>query len=642
MLVTFRHSEEFSISIYLPLFSIAIAFFLFYFSSLFKKTVNKIIAIVTFSLITLIFLVQTVYHTIFDIYLSVYLAVNETEALQYTSIIINGIKKSWLPLLLIIIPLVLLIFYGRKKWFNKDANGKHALIICLCAIVLYVACIATLPLTGRSISSPYNAYYKSVNIDNSVSALGLLTALQVDLQRNIFGFEEKIAYDDKIEPNNSDDAASPPDNASASAISIAPENVQTVYAENMQDIDFEALKAKTNNKKLKELHDYFSKVEPTLQNEKTGLCKDFNLIMIIAESFSPYAIVEDKTPTLYKMQHEGYNFTNFYNSYWQGSTLAGEYGAVSGLLPERDDGFLSFNKLKKNNFYYAMGNQLKRLGYLTYAFHANTYTYYDRNVTHPSMGYKFLAKGNGLKLKNPNYWPQSDVETIEASVPYYLGKNKPFHAYYMSISGHCNYTFNGNMMSHKNRNAVADMNLSSEAKAYIACNIEFDKSLELLMQKLEEAGVAENTLIMITPDHYPYEMSNKAYNELVGHPIDKSLELYRSTLIMYYKGMEPEIIDTPCSAVDILPTLSNIMGLKYDSRLMSGRDIFSTAEHIVFLKNRSWLTEEAFYNAPADKVTPVNGATVDDAYVKRINSIVSNRFAIAKKILDNNYYNVVF
>ena len=167
---------------------------------------------------------------------------------------------------------------------------------------------------------------------------------------------------------------------------------------------------------------------------------------------------------------------------------------------------------------------------------------------------------------------------------------------------------------------VADLPYSDEARAYIACNMEFDLSLKLLLEKLDEAGVADNTLIMITPDHYPYEMTESAYNELVGHPIDKDLELFKNTLILYTKGMEPETVDIPCSSVDILPTLSNMLGLECDSRLMSGRDIFSTAEHIVFLKGRSWLTDKAFYKGSTQEVTQLTDEVVDEAYVERINA----------------------
>ena len=616
-------------SIYMLFFTVPVALFLFLISSLFKRKINRIVAISAMSLITLLFVVQTVYHTIFRAYLTLITAVRGIGALQFGSIVLGGIKHSWVTLILLIIPLCILIFIGRKKWFSKRVNKNFEIIIGSIMVAAHVLCLILLLLSGKAFGSSFDLYHKSKNTERSVEKLGLITSARIDLKRTVFGFKDPSEAIVKRQES----------------VPVTPKPTPIItYPANVMDIDFEALKAQTDNESIQAMHDYFSKEEPTYQNEKTGIYKDHNLIMIVAESFSPYAISQEKTPTLYKMVQEGYNFTNYYNSYWDGSTIAGEFGANFGLLPIWDDGYDSIMKTINNNSYFTMGWQLQRQGYPTYAFHPNTYTYYDRDKIYPSMGYEYYGRGNGLELKNPDYWPQSDVETIEASLPYYLGadKQKPFHAYYMSISGHCNYSFSENMMSYVHESDVADLQLSEEGKAYIACNMELDLSLKLLLEKLEEAGVADNTLIMITPDHYPYEMSEAAYDELVGHTVDRDLELFKSSLILYKPGMTPETVDTPCSAVDIMPTLSNLMGLPYDSRLMSGRDIFSDSEHIVFLKGRSWVTDKAFYNSKTDKIIPQNEAQVDESYVEHINIVVEERFVYSSKIIENDYYEMVF
>jgi len=619
--ITF-HGFSFDANIFFVLlFSIPMALLLFFICSFFKKKTNQIVAIAALSVLSSLFMIQMVYRTIFSIYLTTFTAMNGMKALQFGSVIASGIWKNIFALLLLFLPIVVLVVVGLKKWFPENANKRLAIGGVVFAILSHLICLVILPISGDTYGSAYNVYYKTINTESSVSKLGLITSSRIDIKRTLFGFQEEVTIAEEVPATPSQ---------------------TTDYAKNILEIDFDALKEQTDDDELVDMHEYFSKQEPTVQNEKTGIYKDYNLIMIIAESFSPYAIHPEKTPTLYKMANEGYNFINFYNSYWEGSTIAGEYGANFGLLPMSDDGFKSISILENNNPYFNMGWQLKRQGYPVYAFHANTYDYYNRDVIYPAMGYMYYGKGNGLELKNPDAWPQSDVETIEASLPFYINGKKPFHAYYMSISGHCNYNFTGNQMSYKHMEEVADLPLSVEGQAYIACNMEFDQSLALLLEKLEEAGVAENTLIMITPDHYPYEMSDSAYDELVGHPLDRDLEIYKSTLILYAKGMTPETVDTPCSAADILPTLSNLMGLPYDSRLMSGRDIFSTAEHIVFLKGRSWVTDQAFYNGRNGEVTEQGDEPVKEEYIKRINNIVNNRFIYAGKILEHDYYNILF
>ena len=67
------------------------------------------------------------------------------------------------------------------------------------------------------------------------------------------------------------------------------------------DIDFEVLARNEENEVIRTLHQYFASVQPTNKNKYTGMFKGYNLIMITAEGFSPYAVHKDLTPTLYKL-----------------------------------------------------------------------------------------------------------------------------------------------------------------------------------------------------------------------------------------------------------------------------------------------------------------------------------------------------
>ena len=143
------------------------------------------------------------------------------------------------------------------------------------------------------------------------------------------------------------------------------------------------------------------------------------------------------------MVHEGYHFTNFYNPIWEVSTSDGEYVACTGLIPK--SGVWSFYESGSNKMPFVMGNQLKKLGYKTIAYHNHTYNYYKRHVSHPNMGYEYKGVGNGLKVKK--VWPASDLEMLENTIPEYIDE-QPFHAYYMTVSGHLRY-ITGNSMALK-------------------------------------------------------------------------------------------------------------------------------------------------------------------------------------------------
>jgi lipoteichoic acid synthase len=285
-----------------------------------------------------------------------------------------------------------------------------------------------------------------------------------------------------------------------------------------------------------------------------------------------------------------------------------------------------------------MGNQLRELGYATYAFHNHTYDYYGRDVSHPNLGYDYQGVGNGLEVART--WPASDLEMVDVTTPEVLAE-EPFHAYYMTVSGHLEYNFGGNAMAIKNRELVEDLPYGEAGRAYMATQIELDRALELLLERLEEAGVADRTLIVLSGDHYPYGLTEEQIEELEGHEVDDQFELYRNSIVMYAPGMEPETVDEPVSSLDILPTLSNLMGLDYDSRLLMGRDVFSDAAPLVIFSDRSFVTDLGRYDSMDREFTPAEGAEVPEGYRQEISDEIDRRFYYSAQVLDHDYYGVV-
>ena len=291
---------------------------------------------------------------------------------------------------------------------------------------------------------------------------------------------------------------------------------------------------------------------------------------------------------------------------------------------------------------FTMGNQLRNLGYKTMAYHNHTYDYYNRDISHPNLGYDYKGLGNGLDVRAT--WPESDLEMMELTTEEYMN-DVPFHTYYMTVSGHMRYSFSGNFIASKNKDLVQDLPYTEAGKAYMATQIELDRAMEHLLKKLEEAGVADKTLIAISADHYPYGLEMNEISDLAGHEVESNFELYKSSFILYAKGMEPETIDRPVSSLDIIPTISNLMGLEYDSRLMMGIDMFSDSEPLVIFNNRSFITDKGRYNSVTKEFTLNDGVTMTDEekdeYRKSISSEIERQFYYSAMILDTDYYSIV-
>ena len=186
---------------------------------------------------------------------------------------------------------------------------------------------------------------------------------------------------------------------------------------------------------------------------------------------------------------------------------------------------------------------------------------------------------------------------------------------------------------------VKDLNVSDKAKAYVATQIEFDRSIEALINNLSAAGKLDDTVIVITGDHYPYTLTIDEVNELSSYKRDGIVEVNRSNLIIWNSAMKDKVVvDKVGSQIDVLPTVLNLFGIPYDSRLIIGKDILSDYPGLATFSNRSWVSDKGTYFANQKKFVPKEGATVEDGYVENMNIEVANRFTVSNQIINNNIY----
>jgi hypothetical protein len=181
-------------------------------------------------------------------------------------------------------------------------------------------------------------------------------------------------------------------------------------------------------------------------------------------------------------------------------------------------------------------------------------------------------------------------------------------------------------------------------KAYIACNLELEYALEYLVGQLEEKGILDKTCIVLTNDHYPYGLTEEEYDELAGEELDTAFEKYRNSFICYVPGLRENIVvEDYCSTADILPTLLNLFGVDYDSRLLAGTDVLSSGIHMAVLSDQSFLTQDFRFDASTEALTITGeGVTVDDDTLDNYRLYVENKFQMSTDILNSDYYAHVF
>ena len=600
-------------------------------TSYLPRILRQIVGILLVTVEVLFAEVQLVYQCIFGNFMPIsQVSMGENVITNFNSQLVYGIIRNLPRILLLMLPLlaaILCLVLRKVPALKQRLRWKQAQA-SLAALLVLLLVTAGLLFVGRN--KPFSVYKTLANVntstDSSYKKVGMLATTVQELHYMVSGGEDEVTY---FTPS-----------------SLETSTAQQTYTSNsynvIEDIDFAKLAGSTDSAILKATDEYLAKVTPSRKSNYTGLLKDYNLITICAESFCPWFISEELTPTLYKMTHTGIIFENYYGSF-QSVTTNGEYTMCMGLFPDmsRTKTDSSFNVAGTNYLPFCLGNALNEMGYTSYGYHDYIGDFYNRNITHANMGYNFKAADSGLNVKID--WPSSDLEMMEASVDDYINSSSPFHAYYMTFSGHYQYNWD-NAMSAKNRAAVEDLPYSDPVKAYIACNLELEYALEYLVQRLEEAGIADKTCIVLTNDHYPYGLTEEEYNELAGQTLDTKFEKFRNSFICYVPGLSQNIVvDEYCSTEDILPTLLNLFGVEYDSRLLAGTDVLSSGVHAAILSNRSFLTKAFRYDADTETVIPANeGIVISDELLQAYRQYVDNKFKLSSNIVNSDYYAHVF
>ena len=610
----------------------------------FRRRGNRIAMPIIMLIPFAFYVAQLVYYRIFGSMFSISMIGMGADAMDdFGWALKDTIKDSFWWIILCLIPVFASVVYAYispKRNFKKYSPLMHLVSFLKTVILWFLAVLFLLPF-GTGNTSPFAAYSSTkIDTDTASSRIGVLTNSLVEVYHSVFGSGDEGGNDLSLEILDNPDAQLP-------QIDFSPNTISK--------INFKTLASLTDDSGKKELCNYFAGQTGTNKNEYTGKLKDYNLIYICAESFSKWAIDPVVTPTLYKMSKGGIVLNNYYNSF-KNTTTNGEFAFMTGLWPDvsRDadsnSSTGSFTQSKNKYLPYVLGNAFESLGVKTYAYHNFRGYYYSREETHPNLGYtnlRFMGGENGMRFTTS--WPSSDLEMMEQSIDDYI-KNPRFHAYYMTFSGHGPYS-SANPIAVRNLNTVRQLvkgrNLPDNAEYYLAANYELEKAMNYLLRRLEEEGKLNNTLIVITGDHYPYYLNSNSLDALAGYDVGSNFQMYESACIMYCAGIETVVTDVPCCNIDILPTTFNLLGIEYDSRMLPGVDVFSSNDHMAILYNKSFVTDKVKYNATNGKAewqgeADLMSEDAKQAYIDYYSSIVDNRYAVSLKLMKEDFFRFVY
>ena len=449
-----------------------------------------------------------------------------------------------------------------------------------------------------------------------------------------------------------------------------------VYTYQLNDL-FKSLDAKFNtlfgyDNAAKSFREFYSEKTESKTNEYTNIFKDRNVIVIHAESMQNVALNtsfngNEVTPNVNRLKNEGIYFSNYYAQASGGTSSDSEFTFSTSLLPVTN-GAVAISYW--NREYETLQKLLKNDGYRTISMHANTGDFWNRNNFHKKLGYdKFYSKQDynideviGLGLSDKSFFKQS-VEKLKKEKE----ENGKFMATMIMLSNHTPFDdldkygeFDVDIkeqVTKTNENGeevtedvsypyMEDTKLGNYFKSVHYA----DSALGELVNELDEAGLLENTVLVIYGDH-DAKLPKKDYVRLYNYDkttdgiIDKTSEDYvdvdyykyeldRSVPFMIWTKDKQfnKTINTAMGMYDAMPTLANMLGVKPTYAL--GHDIMNLDDNIVVFPNGNWLTNNIYYNSQKDQYKVLNtDYIVNNDEIDNNNKYAAKRLEISNDII---------
>ena len=555
----------------------------------FKKWINRIIYIILNLLFMLLYVVQGVYYSLMKDFFDFTLVESASEGSPYMWDAIKGCNK--LVYLGLFIVIIFFIIGFKKLPKNRKNDYKKAGIVLLIFLVLHIICPLTYgrannKLTWSSWRNPKNVYNSFNDSNKSIK---------------ISGFYE--------------------------------------YTFRNFYVTFIKSSTKANKEDMEFLENAYTE-ELSTKNSYTGKFKGKNLILVQLEGTDNWLITKNDTPTLYNMMTHGINFNKHYSFYnGGGSTFNSEFAVNTGFVTP-----LSYNKnaytFNKNNFPNTLAKTFKNDGYVVNAFHMNTGEYYSRTPNYKNWGYNnYYGLIDLYEYSDKSYYLDRELILNEEYSDLMFPSDTPFVDYIIAYSGHTpfNNTKGGvcKLLYELDNEGIEEdevVQMSEEECARRQAK-ETDYMMQLLIKKLTDKGILDNTVIVVYTDHYLYSLVDKTilekYKDTNGSLIN------HTPCFIWSSKIKKATVNKVTSQLNILPTVLNLYGYQYNVNNYIGKDALdSKYKGIVFFSDYSWYDGNVY----VENGEVANGKKVKPDYLDEMNEYVNYMAKKNDLTLKYNYF----
>lgn len=310
-----------------------------------------------------------------------------------------------------------------------------------------------------------------------------------------------------------------------------------------------------------------------------GIGKGMNVIYVHMESIQNFLIDyelhgEEVTPFLNSLKNEENTlyFNNFFHQTAQGKTADAEFMVANSLygLPQG-----SAFTTKGMNTYQAAPAILGQQGYTSAVLHGNNGTFWNRNEIYKSLGYDKFYDSSYYEMNPEDLadYGLMDKPFFEQSKAYLNSLPQPFYANFITVTHHYPFT-----IDEEDATIAKHTTGSKTVNNYFQTARYADEALEQFFNDLKEAGLYDNSIIIMYGDHYGISTNhNKAMADVIGKEVTpfESAGLQRTPLFIRVPGMEGGLNEEYMGQIDLLPTLLHLLGLKTEEYVHFGTDVLS-------------------------------------------------------------------
>ena len=422
-------------------------------------------------------------------------------------------------------------------------------------------------------------------------------------------------------------------------------------------------------KNFREFYDEKKQNESIPENKYTNILKGRNVIAIHAESIQNFVLNtqfngQDVAPNLKRLANEGLYFSNYYAQESVGTSSDSEFTFLTSLMPA-SSGTVAISYWDRE--YNTSLKELKKMGYYTFSMHANNGTFWNRHLIHPKYGYDnfyYYTKDYeidevlGMGLSDKSFFRQSVPKIKEVSE-----NNQNFYGTLIMLTNHTPFDaasqvdFDVDYKYEKKNEITGEMEIVSAPFLedttlgnYMKTVHYADEAIGEFINELDEAGLLENTVIVIYGDHdakikkseYLYYYNYDPYTDSVLDEDDPNYkdidsfdyELNRKVPFIIWtkdKAVQGEINEV-MGMYDAAPTLGNMLGFYNEYAL--GHDIFSVDNNIVIFPDASWVTNTMYYSSSKGEGKLLNpDATISTDYIENNNKYAEKLISISNDII---------